>query len=322
MISINDELHIPGIGLWLDARRPRRLSFISHAHSDHMGRHAKTIASRATAALCRLRLSNSAETAYEVRDFGEWFEHAGVMLQLVPAGHVLGSSQIVVRADDITVYTGDFKLRNGRTHELCQVPSCDTLIMECTYGRPHYRFPDRSQVESELIGACRGALAQGLTPVIYAYALGKSQEIIAALNWAGLAVMAHGAVANVCDAYASLGIELGRYERYQRHALDGHVLVTPPETRRARMIHGIARRFEIAVTGWAVDRSTCFRLGVDLALPFSDHADFGELLRYVEQAAPKRVFCVHGFPDFVRYLRRAGVNARWLAPNEQLELFL
>ena len=86
-------------------------------------------------------------------------------------------------------------------------------------------------------------------------------------------------------------------------------------------VERIRERIEIAVTGWACDRSAAGRLGVDVALPFSDHADFDELLAFVDRARPKKVYCVHGFPDFVHHLRRRGVDAEWLAPNAQLELF-
>ncbi|MDQ2817839.1 MAG: MBL fold metallo-hydrolase [Candidatus Eremiobacteraeota bacterium] len=322
MISIDDELHIPGIGLWMDARRPRALCFISHAHSDHIAAHRRTIATKATAALCRKRLKHRRASDYEIRDFGESFGCGDSTVTLFPAGHVLGSSQIVVRSgESTTAYTGDFKLRGGRTHELCQVPRCDTLIMECTYGRPHYRFPQRAAVEAELIARCSAALDQKITPVVYAYALGKAQEVIAALSEAGFKVAAVTEVADVCEVYESLGVHLGSYARYDARADGRFVVVAPPAARRSAEVDHLIPRYEIAVTGWAVDRAMRSRLGVDCALAWSDHADFDDLISYVRQAAPKRVFCLHGFPDFVGYLKRAGIRAEWLAPSRQLQLF-
>lgn len=306
----------------MDALRPRTLCFISHAHSDHISVHARTIATKATAVLCRARLATRAATDYEVREFGESFECGDAHLTLLPAGHVLGSSQIAVRTEHtVTVYTGDFKLRAGRTHEPCEVPRCDTLVMECTYGRPHYRFPQRRVVEEQLVQRCSAALSRGITPVVYAYALGKAQEVIAALRAAGLPVMAFGAVARMCQVYESLGVSVGGYDEQGAEGSRRCVVVAPPSLRRTRELAALAPIYEIAVTGWAVDARARLRLGVDCALPLSDHADFDELLAYVRRAQPKQVYCLHGFPDFVHHLRRAGVKARWFEPNRQLALF-
>lgn len=322
MISIDDEMRIPSLGLWLDARRPRSVSFISHAHSDHIGNHRRAIVTQATARLCRPRLSHASTTEYETHEYGEAFSIGEARLELIPAGHILGSSQILIQTENQTfVYTGDFKLRAGHTQSRCEVRRCDTLVMECTYGRPHYRFPDRSAVEAEIAARCRAAFERGQTPVIYAYALGKAQEIVAMLNRAKLTLLVHPVIARICSAYELLGVELGSWKIYDEAERAGCVLVMPPDARRSPMIKKIFPRFEIAVTGWAVDAGTRFRLGVDLALPYSDHADYPELIEYVERAQPSRVYCVHGFPDFVQHLRRTGVNAHWLAPNPQLELF-
>ncbi|MDQ6779950.1 MAG: MBL fold metallo-hydrolase [Candidatus Eremiobacteraeota bacterium] len=322
MIAIDDEMRIPSLGLWLDARRPRSVSFISHAHSDHIGNHHRAIATQATADLCRRRMPRASTTAYETYEYGEAFAIGEASVELLSAGHILGSSQILIRTQHQTfVYTGDFKLRAGRTQPACAVPRCDTLLMECTYGRPHYRFPERAAVEEQIVSRCRAALTRAQTPIIYAYALGKAQEIIAVLASADLPVMVHEDVATVCSAYELLGVSLGPWTVYSAAHRAGRVLVMPPFARRSSMVKQIFPRYEIAVTGWAMDAGTRYRLGVDLALPYSDHADFCELLEYVERAQPKRVFCVHGFPDFVLHLRRAGVDAQWLTPNPQLELF-
>ncbi len=322
MIAIDDEMRIPSLGLWLDARRPRSVSFVSHAHSDHIGNHSRAILTHATAALCQPRLSGRAGTQYETRAYGERFRFGDAMLELLPAGHIAGSAQLAVETETQTlVYTGDFKLRAGRTATPCIVRRCDTLVMECTYGRPHYRFPERAAVEAEIVARCRTAFERDQTPVIYAYAVGKAQEIVALLSHAGLAVMAHPAVAASCVRYEALGVPVGAWQPYDECTRAGHVLVMPPEARRSSSIKRVYPRFEIAVTGWAVDAGTRFRLGVDLALPFSDHADYTELLEYVERAQPRRVYCTHGFSDFAFRLRRSGVDAHWLAPNPQLELF-
>jgi putative mRNA 3-end processing factor len=322
MISIQDELHFQPAGIWLDARRRRPTSFVSHAHSDHLGLHDVTICTPETARLARLRLGDRPDSTFAEHEYGEVFEHAGVPMKLVSAGHVLGSAQLYAQSSQgAFLYTGDFKLRRGRTHAACEVPRCDVLVMECTFGRPHYRFPDRAEVEAKLANICRTAIAEKKTPVVYAYALGKAQEVVHALTDNGIPVMVHASVAAVCDAYVAAGVNLGPYRRYRYIDRAGYAVVAPPEARRSLMIEYIRNRVEIAVTGWACDANAKFRLGVDFALPYSDHADFPELLDFVARAQPAKVYCVHGFPDFVHHLRKTGVNAEWLAPNRQLELF-
>ena len=114
MICINDEMQIPSLGLWLDARRPRSVSFISHAHSDHIGNHGRAIVTKATAELCRPRLSPHSKTEYDLHEYGERFSLGEASVELIPAGHILGSSQIMVETENHTfVYTGDFKLRRA-----------------------------------------------------------------------------------------------------------------------------------------------------------------------------------------------------------------
>jgi Cft2 family RNA processing exonuclease len=324
MISIHDELHFEPARLWLDARRSRAASFVSHAHTDHIGSHALTICTPATAQLMQLRLGRrpGAAAKFTVREYGETFEHEGIPMRLVPAGHILGSAQLHAQTPQGTfLYTGDFMTRPGRTHAACEVPRCDVLVMECTFGRPHYRFPFRAEVEAELVRICADAIAASKTPIVYAYALGKAQEVISALNEAGIPVMVHPTVAEICDVYRAAGIELGPYKNFDRDAVTGHAFVTPPETRRMKIVERLPNRVDIAVTGWARDASAKFRLGVDVALAYSDHADFPELLDFVARAGPRKVYCLHGFPEFVHHLRRAGVNAEWLAPNVQMELF-
>src|SRR5690348_15592026 len=129
MISIRDELHFEPARLWLDARRSRTASFVSHAHSDHLGSHSLMICTPETGRLSRHRLgARTDEVAFAEYDYGVPFEHEGIAMRLVPAGHILGSAQLLADGPGGRfLYTGDFKLRRGRTHAPCEVPRCDVL---------------------------------------------------------------------------------------------------------------------------------------------------------------------------------------------------
>ncbi|MDQ6622840.1 MAG: ATP-dependent DNA ligase, partial [Verrucomicrobiota bacterium] len=113
------------------------------------------------------------------------------------------------------------------------------------------------------------------------------------------------------------------YDRYDADAVAGRVLVCPPSANRSRMLEKIPRKRVAMISGWAVDPGARFRYQVDAAFPLSDHADYTDLLRYVELVRPERVLTLHGFAaEFARDLRERGVEAWALSQENQLELTL
>ncbi|HTS80272.1 MAG TPA: MBL fold metallo-hydrolase, partial [Myxococcaceae bacterium] len=121
-------LHLSGTALWLDAHRKAPLAFVSHAHSDHIARHERVIATRATLRLMAHRLG-SLPSCLPV-PYNRPFELGALCLELLPAGHILGSAQLrVIRSDGKRVtYTGDLNLESSQTAESAQVAECDTLV--------------------------------------------------------------------------------------------------------------------------------------------------------------------------------------------------
>lgn len=320
-VEYNRGVLLPREGLWLDPRDPKDFAFVSHAHSDHTGRHPRTLCTPATARLMESRMGGDLgklETMEygERRDFGGW---AGT---LYPAGHVLGSAQLYFEsAEGTLLYTGDFKLRAGISCEAAEARHADTLIMETTFGLPRYQFPPAEEVIASVVKFCREALEDGETPVLLGYALGKAQEILSILNGAGLPIMLHGAIAKIASVYEGFGIEFPPFEKYEAAAVPGHVLVCPPNVNGSRMLKAIKKRRVAMLTGWAMDAGAVHRLQVDAAFPLSDHADYNDLLRYVAMVAPKRVLTLHGFAqEFARDLRARGVESWSLTGADQLEL--
>lgn len=317
--EVNGSLYAPQLDLWIDASGGRERCYVSHGHSDHARRHDLVIATPQSAAICRSRLGE--DLSVEAHAYGAPFTIGEARLTLFPAGHVLGSSQLLIECErGRFVYTGDFKLDEPLTCAAAQVERCDTLLMECTFGQPRYVFPPRDQVCAALIDWVRDALENGATPVIYAYALGKAQEAMAILGGAGFPLMVHGAVDKLARVYRELGVALPAYACYQAGATDGHVVIGPPSA-NARMLAKMTSPRTAVLTGWAVDAGARYRYGVDAAFPLSDHADFPALLRYVELAQPKKVLLHHGFKGFVHELRRRGIDAEYLEANTQLPLF-
>ena len=138
MITLDRGIKIRRLDLWLDATRSRPLSFVSHAHQDHVARHQEAIMSPFPANLFQKR--NSGIKKITRLNFHEPLQRNGIRVELFPESHVLGSAQILIENDHRIVYTGDFKLRPSRTTEPIVFMPCDILIMESTFGRPHYIF--------------------------------------------------------------------------------------------------------------------------------------------------------------------------------------
>ena len=252
--------------------------------------------------------------------YRQGIEWGGMRLTTYPAGHCLGSAMLLAEEDGQSLlYTGDFKLGPSATAEAAELPRADILVIESTYGNPMYRHPPRDAALDQLFTLVRRALADGATPVVEAYVLGKSQEITRLLTGAGIPVLQHPKIFEVSQVYRACGVDLGDCQRYAGQPLPGHAVVVPPRMHRAGRLPGLRRTVTFAVTGWATHARTRVRLGVDHAIALSDHADYDELFEAVERVAPKVVYCTHGPTSFVDCLRAAGHNAFPLEPAPKTE---
>lgn len=321
-IHYKEGIRLPQIGWALDAHKAADRSFISHAHSDHCARHREIICTPATARLLRARLPG--RRTEHVLPFGQTEQlTADTTITLHPAGHILGSALCLLEHPEHgrLLYTGDFKLHSGLSVEPCATPKADVLIVETTFGRPQYVFPPVETVRADLVRFCQQALADQATPVLYAYGLGKSQELLCILGQAGLPAMLHAETHRLTEICRQLGQPLPPFAEFSAETLPGHVVICPPQSRNAAFLRKIPAPRTAMVSGWALDRSTIYRHRCDAAFPLSDHADFPELVRFVEQVQPKRVLTLHGFAaDFARHLRGLGIEAWAISENNQLDL--
>jgi Cft2 family RNA processing exonuclease len=307
MFHFDAGLRITSIDLAVDVRRRQPRGFISHAHTDHMGRHELAYCTPATAALYQKRYG---ERPTRPMPFGESLVWGGLTLTTHPAGHVFGSAMLSICDGVSTVlYTGDFKLRASATAEAAAPPRADVLIMESTYGEPRYRLPPRDETIAQLVATVQRILSDGRTPLVHAYVLGKAQEVTRILTTAGLRVVQHPLVHEISLIYRHCGCNLGAIERCDGHPPEDAVVIVPPRSQKAAVLPGLRRPVSIAVTGWAVNPAWRWRLGADYAIPLSDHADFDELIECVERVAPRTIYCTHGPPEFVELLRGKGHNA-------------
>ena len=324
MIEVRYErgVYLPDHDIWLDPWDAKPFAFVSHAHSDHIAPHDEIIVSERTARLMQARMPG--ERREHVVNFGEKQTIRGLDITLIPAGHIFGSAQFFLETKDGSLlYTGDFKLRRGRSAEPAGWREAQTLVMETTFGVPRYRFPPTEQIVGQIVAFCRDALETGAVPVLLGYSLGKAQEILCALSDAGLKPMLHGSVHQMTRIYEQFGQSFCEYERYNANQVAGKVLICPPSVNRSRMLEKIKEKRVAMISGWAVDPNAIYRYQVDAAFPLSDHADYTDLLRYVELVKPERVLTLHGFAaEFARDLRERGIEAWALSEENQMELTL
>jgi len=315
-------VYLPDQAVWLDPWDAKPFAFVSHAHSDHIAPHDEIVVSERTARLMQARMPG--ERREHVLNFGEKTTIHGLDITLVPAGHIFGSAQFFLETENGSLlYTGDFKLRRGRSAEPAEWRHAETLIMETTFGLPRYRFPPTEEIVGQIVAFCRDALESGAVPVLLGYSLGKAQEILCALSGAGLKPMLHGTVHRMTRIYEHFGQEFCEYERYNADDVTGKVLICPPNVARSRMLEKIKAKRVAMISGWAVDPNAIYRYQVDAAFPLSDHADYPDLIRYVELVKPERVLTLHGFAaEFARDLCERGIEAWALSEENQMELGL
>ncbi len=303
-------IYLPELDLWLDSTRKRESSVISHAHSDHTARHNRPVVTPNTLLLLRDYLKKADPV---VLPYGVPLETPTHTITLHPAGHCLGSAQTLVEyraTGHRLLYTGDIKTRSSPTNEPAEVVQADTLVIECTYGRPEYVFPDQEQTMATASRTLQTWLSRGERPVALGWRLGKAQEMLHHLLADGFDVVAEAGIYEAVLAYQEAGIRFpGNVSAFDGHWPEGTVALFPPG-KSSQALRGFRNQRTMELTGWAVSKSPHhWRRPADASLPFSDHADYNDLLAYVEAVNPSRVYTVYGFPEFAAKLRSMGYPA-------------
>jgi Cft2 family RNA processing exonuclease len=261
----------------------------------------------------RIRLSLE-ETQQEPRmlplDFGESLEWHGARLTALSASHILGAAQLAIDyGGERLVYTGDIKLRPSLFGDFAEPQACDRLIIESTFGLPIYRLLTREEGADRIVNFARACLDEGVVPVFIGYALGRGQEIVHVLTQAGIATAVHGAIARFIPAYENYGYSFPGWEPYEAKAISGKALVVVPT--HGASLAAVRKNVRIAyVSGWAALDNARTRSGAEELIAYSDHADFDELLKLVEQSGAKRIDVVHGYTaPFAHILQTRGYQA-------------
>ena len=308
-------VYLPELDLWLDALRKQDVSVISHAHSDHTARHRRPVLTHGT----RLLLGDYLERSEPVAlDYGEPLETDDYTITLHPAGHCLGSAQTLVTrrsTGERLLYTGDLRTQPSPINEPAERVPCDVLVIESTYGRPDYVFPPQEEAIGTALRVVAQWLEQGAIPVVLGWRLGKAQEALHHLLAGGFRIVCEEGIYETVRSYEAGGVTFtGEYRVFDGEIRDGEVLLFPSGRKSRERITAnrpprkSARYLEL--TGWAAGVKPWGRgRPGDSSLSYSDHADFNDLVAYVQAVQPKRVYTVFGFPDLAAHLRQMGYAA-------------
>ena len=301
---------------YIDPVRPVDRAVITHGHSDHArAGHGAVLATPQTLEIMRVRYGEDFAGTTQGAAYGEAAHRDAVEVTLVPAGHVLGSAQAVVRWQGLTmVVSGDYKRRPDPTCAAFEPVACDVFVSEATFGLPVFNFPPAEGQIGELLASV--AQFPERAHLVGAYALGKAQRIIKMLRLAGhdAPIYVHGAMLKLNALYAAHGVDLGRLEPatgVSKAELKGAVVVAPPSTLQDRW----SRRFPDPVlafaSGWMRVRARVRQRQVELPLIISDHADWGELTDTVAEIHPGELWITHGREEaLARWAELKGLNAR------------
>lgn len=309
---------LPG-GFHIDPLRPVGRAVITHAHADHARPgHDKVLASPETLAIMRARMGGERTGAsQQALAPGETIRLNEVDVSLVPAGHVLGSCQIVMDYQGSrAVVSGDYKRQPDPTCPGFVPVPCDVFVTEATFGLPVFRHPPIAGEIEKLLHS--RALFPERTHVIGCYALGKCQRLIASLRQAGYEapIYLHGALRNVCEVYESLGVPLGDLRPAtvaDKASLAGAIVLAPPSAIANRWARRLADPVTGLASGWMTVRQRAKSRGVELPLVISDHAGWDELIQTLGNVGAPEVWVTHGSEEALIHQAAAmGIRARAL----------
>ena len=252
----------------------------------------------------------------EPLDYGESRDVNGVKVSLHPAGHVLGSAQVrVERRGEVWVASGDYKLDPDPTCAPFEPVRCHAFITESTFGLPIYRWRPPSEIFAGVDAWWRENAAAGRASVIFAYAFGKAQRILAGVDASIGEIVVHGAVEALDRAYRASGVALpatamvGDFEKRRDYA--GALVVAPPSAQSSPWLKRFGQYSDAFASGWMAIRGARRQRAVDRGFVLSDHADWPSLGRAIESTGAERIFVTHGFVEpLVRWLREKGLDAR------------
>ncbi len=308
-------LYCPPGDFYIDPWRPVPRAVITHAHADHARRgHGAYLAHALGEGVLRSRLG--ADIALQTLAYGEVVTMNGVRVSLRPAGHVLGSAQVrLEHGGRVWVASGDYKLDPDPTCAPFEPVRCDVFITESTFGLPIYHWPRGEDLFADMNTWWRANADAGRASVVYAYAFGKAQRVLAGVDASIGPLVCHGAVQVLNDAYRAAGVALPPThlvtdDEVAPADLRRALVVAPPSAAGTPWLRRFGEHADAFASGWMQVRGARRRRGLDRGFVLSDHADWPSLQTAIAATGAERVIVTHGsVPIMVRWLREQGLDA-------------
>jgi putative mRNA 3-end processing factor len=305
----------PG-GFYIDPSSPVERAVITHGHSDHArGGHRHVLATPETLAIMKSRIGPEPAGSIQPLGYGEPVEIHGVRVSLAPAGHILGSAQVVLEwQGSRAVVSGDYKRRRDPTCPPFEPVKCDVFITEATFALPVFRHPDDKEEVGRLLHSMK--VFPDRTHLVGVYALGKCQRLVREAGY-DQPIYLHGALIALCDLYRGFGIDLGDLRPATEAPpgmFAGVLVLAPPSSLGDRWSRRMADPVLSFASGWMRIKQRAKQRGVELPLVISDHADWDELTATLDDVGAPEVWVTHGREDaLVHHAKSRGIRARALS---------
>lgn len=308
----------PG-GFHIDPYGGAKRAVITHGHSDHARPgHDHVLATRETLAVMAARLGKPAQKSSQAAAYGERVSIGDVAVTLIPAGHVLGSAQVLIEWRGArAVVSGDYKRSPDPTCPGFELVPCHLFITEATFALPVFQHGAADEEVAKLLKS--RAQFPDRAHVVGVYGLGKCQRLIALLREAGhdRPIYLHGALSECCALYESFGVRLGELRPATgapREALKGEIVLAPPSAIADRWSRRLPDPVTAFASGWMRVRARARQQGVELPLVISDHADWRELTETLADTGAEEIWVTHGREDaLLHHIRMSGRKGRALA---------
>ena len=317
MLTLTPEgLYCPSGGFHIDPVRAVPRAVITHGHADHArAGHGAVLATPETLGIMAVRYGEAFCTTRQPLPYGEVVTVGGVDVSLHPAGHVLGSAQVLMqRRGCRAVVSGDYKRQGDPTCAPFELVRCDLFVTEATFGLPVFRHPEAADEVATLLQSVQ--LFGERPHLVGAYSLGKAQRVLALIRRGGYdrPVYLHGALQRLTEHYVAMGQDFGALlpvKDVDRKTLGGEIVMCPPASLSDRW----AQRFGDAVTafasGWMRVRARARQRGVELPLVISDHADWEDLCTTLVETGASSVWVTHGQEDALcHWAKTQGIDAK------------
>lgn len=299
---------------YIDPWRPVARAVVTHAHGDHLRRGSGAyLVSEEGREVTTVRLYG--EGNLQTARYGEAVDMHGVRVSLHPAGHILGSAQVrVEHRGEVWVVSGDYKLQPDATTTPFEPVRCHMFITEATFGLPIYRWNDPAVIFDGINRWWRANREMGRASILYGYALGKAQRLLAGIDASIGPVYTHGAVERLNEAYRASGVALPPTQRVMEagRAADfkGALIVAPLSARGTTWVRRFGAHSSAFASGWMRIRGARRRKSVDQGFIVSDHVDWPALHEAIRATGAQRIGVTHGYIAVVtRWLREQGYEA-------------